>query len=140
MAEKIKINDYGDCMFAEQDVIDILYSNPNFDISKLFVTKPDQFNASVIELGLDLPQLKQIPNREPLYEFDQIHCGNWHMPQKYYEINVLDWLLEKCQSPAEQDRVGTTSPPPTRGGGRSPCAGRSTTRTRTQSSGGGHAA
>ena len=62
MAEKIKINDYGDCMFAEQDVIDILYSNPNFDISKLFVTKPDQFNASVIELGLDLPQLKQIPN------------------------------------------------------------------------------
>ena len=105
MAEKIKINDYGDCMFAEQDVIDILYSNPNFDISKLFVKNPDQFNASVIELGLDLPQLKQIPNREPLYEFDQIHCGNWYMPQKYYEINVLDWLLEKCQSPAEQDRV-----------------------------------
>ena len=62
MAEKIKINDYGDCMFAEQDVIDILYSNPIFDISKLFVKNPDQFNASVIELGLDLPQLKQIPN------------------------------------------------------------------------------
>ena len=81
MAEKIKINDYGDCVFSEQDVIDILYTNPNFDISKLFVTSAEQYNNSVVDLALDLSILKHIPNREPVYEFDQINCGNWHMPE-----------------------------------------------------------
>ena len=33
MAEKTKINDHGDVIFSEEDVIDLLYSNPDFDIS-----------------------------------------------------------------------------------------------------------
>ena len=105
MAEKIKINDYGDCVFSEQDVIDILYTNPNFDISKLFVTSAEQYNNSVVDLALDLSILKHIPNREPVYEFDQINCGNWHMPEKYYSIDVLTWLLDKCQTEEEKIRV-----------------------------------
>ena len=36
MAEKTKINDYGDCIYTEQDALDLLYTNPDFDISKLF--------------------------------------------------------------------------------------------------------
>jgi DNA polymerase III alpha subunit len=27
------------------------------------------------------------------------------MPSDYYQINVLDWLLEKCQSDIERQRV-----------------------------------
>ena len=34
MAEKIKINDHGDVVFTEQDAIDLIYTNPEFDISK----------------------------------------------------------------------------------------------------------
>jgi hypothetical protein len=36
MAEKTKINDHGDVIFSEEDAIDLLYTDPNFDISKLF--------------------------------------------------------------------------------------------------------
>ena len=36
MAAKIKTNDYGDVIFTEQDAIDLLYTDPEFDISKLF--------------------------------------------------------------------------------------------------------
>ena len=32
MAEKTKINDYGDVLFTEQDAIDLLYTDPDFDI------------------------------------------------------------------------------------------------------------
>ena len=35
MAEKTKINDHGDVIFSEEDVIDLLYTNPELDISKL---------------------------------------------------------------------------------------------------------
>ena len=33
---KTKINDHGDVIFSEEDAIDILYNNPDFDISKLY--------------------------------------------------------------------------------------------------------
>tara|TARA_Y100000748_G_C15454434_1_gene472297 strand:- start:784 stop:1305 length:522 start_codon:yes stop_codon:yes gene_type:complete len=105
MAAKIKTNDYGDCIYTEQDALDLLYTNPEFDISKLFFESPDQYNESVLETGMEFAIIKKIPNREPLYEFDQINCNKWHMPEKYYDLNVLDWLLDKCQSEQEKIRV-----------------------------------
>ena len=105
MVAKIKTNDYGDCIYTEQDALDLIYTDPEFDISKLFFESPDQYNASVMDTGIDLSTAKKIPNREPLYEFDQIHGGNWHMPEKYYKIDVLSWLIDKCQSEDEKARV-----------------------------------
>ena len=35
MAEKTKINDHGDVIFSEEDVIELLYTDPDFDISKI---------------------------------------------------------------------------------------------------------
>ena len=105
MAEKTKINDYGDCIYTEQDALDLLYTNPDFDISKLFFDLPDKYNESVLETGLNFETLKKIPNRDPLYEFDQIKCNNWPLPKEYYSMNVLNWLLDKCQSEQEKARV-----------------------------------
>ena len=36
MAAKIKTNDYGDCIYSEDDAIDLIYTNPNIDITKIF--------------------------------------------------------------------------------------------------------
>ena len=35
MVAKIKRNDYGDCFYSEDAVIDLIYQNPDIDISKL---------------------------------------------------------------------------------------------------------
>ena len=105
MAAKTKINDHGDCIFTEQDAIDLLYTNPEFDIGKLFFDNIDQYNDSLKELGIDLPVIKTAPDREPLVEFDNKNINNWHMPEKYYNIDVLDWLLNKCQNDEEKTRV-----------------------------------
>ena len=79
MAEKIKINDHGDVIFSEQDAIDLLYTDPNFDISKLFFEDTEKYTASLKELGIDLPVINTAPNRE--------------------------WLLAKCQNDDERARV-----------------------------------
>ena len=105
MAAKIKINDHGDCIFTEQDVIDLLYTNPNTNISKLFFEDIETYNNSLKELGIDLPIINTAPDRESLEEFDNKNINNWHMPEKYYQINVLEWLLDKCQNQEEKDRV-----------------------------------
>ena len=50
--KKIKVNNYGDCIYTEQDALDLLYTNPDFDISKLFFDSVDQYNGSVIDTCL----------------------------------------------------------------------------------------
>ena len=107
MAEKTKINDHGDVIFSEEDVIDLLYTDPNFDLSKLYLDNIDKYSQSLKELGIDLPVIKTAPERSNTEIFDKQNCDNWHMPEKYYQINVLQWLLDKCQNDEEKMRVQT---------------------------------
>ena len=105
MAEKTKINDHGDVIFSEEDVIDLLYTNPEFDISKLYLDDTETYTKSLMELGIDLPVLNKAPKRKKPELFDKENCEQWHMPEKYYQINVLQWLLDKCQNDEDKMRV-----------------------------------
>jgi len=105
MAEKIKINEHGDVTFSEEDAIELLYTDPDFDISKLFFEDTAKYSTALKELGLELPKINTAPKRGPLAEFDHNNINTWHMPEQYYKINVLEWLLEKCQNDEERHRV-----------------------------------
>jgi|TARA_R110001606_G_scaffold342181_2_gene490610 DNA polymerase III alpha subunit len=105
MAAKTKINDYGDVIFSEEDTIDLLYADPEFNISKLYFKDVKKYSQSLKELGIDLPVIQTAPNRSNLADFDEENCNNWHMPDSYYQINVLQWLLDRCQSEEEKMRV-----------------------------------
>tara|TARA_Y100000114_G_scaffold20724_1_gene16654 strand:- start:5206 stop:5727 length:522 start_codon:yes stop_codon:yes gene_type:complete len=107
MVEKIKINDHGDCIYNEQDALDILYNDPEFDISKLFFDSTEKYNNTIKDLGLNYSLLKNVPKRENIKSFDEKNCSNWYMPDKYQKINVLQWLLERCQNDEEKFRVQT---------------------------------
>ena len=105
MAEKTKTNEHGDVIFSEDDAIDIIYNNPEFDISKLFFDNIEQYSQAVNDLGLDFPNIQKAPDRGPVTEFDSKNINKWHMPEKYYQINILQWLLDKCQNDEEKMRV-----------------------------------
>ena len=105
MAEKTKINDHGDVIYSEEDAIDLLYTNPNFDITKLYFDDIAKYTDSLKELGVDLPVINTAPERSNIVQFDKLNCEKWHMPENYYQINVLQWLLDKCQSDEEKLRV-----------------------------------
>ena len=105
MAVKTKINDHGDVIFSEEDVIDLLYTDPNFDISKLYFDDIDKYSNSLKELGIDLPVINTAPKRAKPEIFDKENCDQWHMPERYYNIDVKQWLLEKTQTEEERDRV-----------------------------------
>ena len=105
MAEKTKINEHGDVIFSEEDAIDLLYNDPNFDIAKLYFNDIEKYTDSLKELGINLPVINTAPKRPDIVEFDKSNCEKWHMPEKYYQINVLQWLLDKCQNDEEKLRV-----------------------------------
>ena len=83
MAAKTKINDHGDVVFTEQDAIDLLYTNPEFDVSKLFFEDITQYQSALKQLGLELPTISTVPKRESIKNFDEKNINNWHMPDKY---------------------------------------------------------
>ena len=105
MVAKTSTNDHGDVIFSEEDVIDLLYTNPDFDISKLYLNDIQKYSKSLKELGIDLPVINTAPKRSTTEKFDKENCDHWHMPEKYYQINVLQWLLDKCQNDDEKQRV-----------------------------------
>ena len=102
---KTKINDHGDVIFSEEDVIELLYTDPDFVISKLYFNDIDKYSESLKDLGIDLPVINTAPGRPTPEEFDKQNCDEWHMPESYYQINVLQWLLDKCQNDEEKFRV-----------------------------------
>ena len=68
-------------------------------------TTQSSIQRALKELGIDLPVINTVPKREKPEIFDKANCDNWHMPEKYYQINVLEWLLDKCQNDEEKMRV-----------------------------------
>ena len=105
MVAKIKINDFGDCVYSEDAVIDLLYADPDLDISKI-PTEAEQYNRALAELDIDLPRLPNIIERTgTVADFDQANCVQWHMPESYAEIDVKSYLLERCGTDAERERV-----------------------------------
>jgi DNA polymerase III alpha subunit len=105
MATKIKINDYGDCLYSEDSVIEQLYQDPTLDISKITVDTT-LYNQALTKLQIDLPKLpEQILRNQTVVEFDKQNYNAWHMPESYENIDVKTYLLEKCNTEEERDRV-----------------------------------
>jgi len=105
MATKIKINDYGDCVYNEDSVIEQLYQDPTLDISKITVDTK-LYNQALTKLQIDLPKLpEQILRNQTVVEFDKQNYNAWHMPESYENIDVKTYLLEKCNTEEERDRV-----------------------------------
>ena len=108
MAARARRNDHGDCIYDEQSIIEHLYQNPDYDIGQLYMENIDQYLIALEELGIDLPVIRGEPRHEETpTEFDQKLQAQWHMPDNYAQIDVLKYLLDRCQSQQERDRVKT---------------------------------
>ena len=108
MVARARRNYHGDCIYDEQSVIEHLYQNPNYDISQLHVENAEQYLSALKELGIDLPVIKTEPRHdEKPADYDQRLQSQWHMPDSYRQIDVLQYLLDRCQSEQERERVNT---------------------------------
>jgi len=106
MAIKAKRNEYGECSYQEDDIIDLIYSDPEFDITKLNTSENARYNQAIDTLDSELSKM-QIPQARDitLEQFDKQHTSDWHIPDSYKKIDVTTWLLEKCTSEQERERV-----------------------------------
>jgi len=108
MVARARRNDHGDCVYDEQSLIEHVYQNPSADISQFYIENTAQYLAALQELGIDLPAIQGEPqHHEKPADLDQRLQSQWHMPDNYHKINVLEYLLSRCQSDTERERVKT---------------------------------
>jgi hypothetical protein len=85
----------------------MLYQHPALDPSRVMVDDPVTYNSACRKYFLDWPELKAYaPSTQTVEEFDTSNQSQWHMPQQYRDLDVAQWVLERCTCEAELQRVG----------------------------------
>lgn len=108
----MKYNRFGESYVSNDDLVNILYQHPDIDLTKFMVVDPGQYNQSREHThSHDLPILKRyvpVDYKEdlPLELFDSVQQSKWNMPDDYKELDIAKWLLERCQTQEELQRVG----------------------------------
>ncbi len=98
---------FGQPHISTTELSDLLYNNPDLDISNIPVTDPEIYNSAVKQFYLDYPKLtayKQITNIS-LEDFDQTNQANWFMPKQYQDLDIFTYVLNLCKTNKERERV-----------------------------------
>lgn len=104
-------NKFGQAYTTESELCDLLYQNPDLDLSRFMVSDPGNYNQSREQTYSDLPILKRyvpIDYKEDVGVelFDSYQQANWYMPDEYKTLDIAKWILEQCKTDAELQRVG----------------------------------
>lgn len=89
------------------ELCDLLYQNPDIDLSKIFVEDPNKYNDAVKSFYADLPVLKLYNlGAADLEKYDAVNQSFWNMPEEYSNMDIAQWILDQCQTNEELQRVG----------------------------------
>lgn len=103
----MKYDKYGIAYATTDELCDLLYTNPDVDISKIYVEDPYKFNDAITSLYSPFDKLKKYEfNDIDIDEFDHTMQQAWHMPAEYYDMDIAKWLLDQCKTQEELQRVG----------------------------------
>jgi DNA polymerase III alpha subunit len=102
----MKYDKLGIAHATSDEVFELLYKNPDLNVSKIRVVDPNKYNNAVKDFYVDLPVLERYINQDiTLEEFDNKNQCQWSMPIDYKNMDIAKWLLDQCQTETELQRV-----------------------------------
>jgi len=103
----MKYDQYGQAYTDSNELCNLLYRNPQLDISLFQVEDSIEYNRSVAELHAELDLLDSYHKIDmSVEEFDRALQTNWHMPVEYRDMDIAAYVLGLCQEDHELQRVG----------------------------------
>jgi hypothetical protein len=103
----MKRDQFGLSHASENELCELLYAQPNLDLTQFLVDDPTVFNNAVRSLFADVPNLKTyVPYDVTVEEFDQYQQAQWHMPEQYINFDIAQHVLDQCATDEELQRVG----------------------------------
>lgn len=106
----MKQNNYGEIIFNEDDVCDLLMQGRTVESLKRTLVDAS-VNLEKTALLLDcVPALINYEtlhnDKEPLEVFDRRLQQTWHMPQEYKDMDIAEYILGLCSTESELQRCG----------------------------------
>ena len=100
---------FGQTWTTSDKLCEILYQQPDIDISKFQIQDWDQYNSAVKTTYADFTPVGEYHPHPPNYDVDVFHQtlqSSWYMPEEYLSLDIAQWLLDQCQTQEELQRVG----------------------------------
>jgi DNA polymerase III alpha subunit len=104
-------NKFGELVFSENDVCDLLMQGRGIDSLKNIVVD-NTVNIDELARFIERPESLltwTFPyNQETsVPEFHLVQQTNWHMPDKYKQLDIAEYILSLCNNEEELQRCGT---------------------------------
>lgn len=103
----MKINKYGQTILSSENLRDLVLQGKNINhLNVVFDEEIELFQKYQSELLPETILFLDAPNEDLTFdEFHEKASEEWIFPVVYQHIKVKNWLLEKCKTQAEIDRV-----------------------------------
>ena len=107
----MKYDAFGQTYTTTQELCDLLYVNPDLDLTRFKLEDPEQYNKAIRSLYLDWNKLERfVPSDysgiDDIDNFDRVQQAKWSMPDEYKDLDIAQWILDQCKTDAELQRVG----------------------------------
>jgi DNA polymerase III alpha subunit len=105
----MKYDNFGQAYVSSTELCELLYKDPNIDLDRFFVEDWDRYNSAVKQLFADLPLVQEYhpyPDNYSMQTFHKTKQDQWNMPDEYKNLDIAQWLLDRCQNDVELQRVG----------------------------------
>jgi DNA polymerase III alpha subunit len=106
----MKQNKFGELIFAETDVMDLVMQGRDIDSLK-HVVVDQTVNLEQLVMNIERPDSLltwKFPYNQDtsVPEFHLTQQTNWHMPEEYKQLDIAAYVLGLCKSEAELQRCG----------------------------------
>ena len=95
-------------IFSDEDLCNFVMQGRNLsEIKNLLVDETVDIETAILMLD-DVPTFNRYNESgiDSIEEFDHRCQNNWHMPQTYKDLDIAEYVLNKCKTDAELQRVG----------------------------------
>jgi len=100
------LDNYSRQILDEDQAVEMLYANPQLDISNLCLQDVSKFNNACNKLHYNT-MLKQLGELDiDVQQFHKQNQDDWNMPDKYKNLDIAKYLLDLCKTDVELQRVG----------------------------------
>ena len=99
------LDEYGRVALEEDDIIDIMMTDPTV-MPRTAMVKDVDLSAirELVDEIYDFQQYNKLDVTVP--EYDALNQVNWLMPAEYKDMDIAKWILEQCETEPELQRVG----------------------------------
>lgn len=105
----MKIDEVGQVTYDSNELVDMLYVHPDLDLSLFTMHYEDAFvyNTSVLKTYCGFPKVKEYTIFDgDVEKFHRINQSTWFIPKNHADMDIAKWVLDKCQTQEELQRVG----------------------------------